>query len=307
MIEAIEKPGESASGPPPRPPRWLHAPFSSSTRSEIKIDDLCIDVESHEPLSLIRVAIPGAGSLEGDAFRDAVTACYSSVAQVIREGFSHPIRFWNYVPGISRVHRCGLTGYELFNSGRFRALDLRRGVVVPEHLAVASAVGAPDEDFTLHVLASSEPASPIGNPRQIDPHQYSKRYGPLPPVFARACRLSREQSKLLQCSALVSGTASIVGEESHHHGDLTRQLEEVHLNLSTLSDALTETRASSPKEALARYRALRVYIPHAKDDVQVSAWLCETFPQIRSPELVRADLCRKELLVEIEGTLSFQA
>ncbi|MEO1936699.1 MAG: hypothetical protein ABGX04_18140, partial [Myxococcales bacterium] len=69
--------------------------------------DFRLQIESREPLSLMRVCVPDAGLLDGDDYRDVVRACYLSVCSVIAEENSHAIRFWNYVPGISRIHSTG--------------------------------------------------------------------------------------------------------------------------------------------------------------------------------------------------------
>jgi chorismate lyase/3-hydroxybenzoate synthase len=291
----------------PTPPVWLDPIAFESSSHEIHVGDLRIQIESREPLSLMRVCVPDAGLLEGDDYHDAVRACYLGVCHVMQQENSHAIRFWNYVPGISRTHSNGLSGYEIFNGGRFEAFKQLYGELASEKLSVSTAVGAADEDFTLHVLSSSQPAQPVANPRQIAPHRYSERYGPLPPVFARACGLSPAQRNLLKRSALVSGTASIVGEETRHTGDLARQLDEIRLNLASLSDALADKQAPTEQEALACYSDLRVYIPDEKDDAGVCSWLRDIFPQVSRPELVRTDLCRRDLQVEIEGTLTFIA
>ncbi len=291
----------------PTPPCWLEPLASQSSSHEIQMGDFRLQIESREPLSLMRVCVPDAGLLDGDDYRDVVRACYLSVCSVIAEENSHAIRFWNYVPGISRIHSTGLSGYEIFNGGRFEAFKQFYGELTSEKTTVATAVGAADEHLTLHILSSSEPAQPIANPRQTAPHHYSERYGPLPPVFARACGLSPAQRNLLERSALVSGTASIVGEETRHTGNLARQLGEIRLNLASLSDALADKQASTEQEALERYSDLRVYIPDEKDDAGISSWLRDVFPHISCPELVRADLCRSDLQVEIEGTITFIA
>ena len=113
--------------------------------------------------------------------------------------------------------------------------------------------------------------------------------------------------------ALVSGTASIVGEETCHAGDLAAQLQELSLNLAALVAAMHEDGASwrigcatdaDIRRALTRYDALRAYVPNAEHDEAVIEWVRETLPQLDEIEIVRADLCRPDLLVEVEGTLS---
>ena len=55
------------------------------------------------------------------------------------------------------------------------------------------------------------------------------------------------------------------------------------------------------REPLSRFRELRVYYPRPTDLSVIRAELVDAFPHVSRIEYVRADLCRPELLVEIEG------
>jgi hypothetical protein len=56
------------------------------------------------------------------------------------------------------------------------------------------------------------------------------------------------------------------------------------------------------RAALARYRSLRVYTVHAADAARVRELVGEYFTGVEQVEFVRADVCRRTLLVEIEAT-----
>jgi enamine deaminase RidA (YjgF/YER057c/UK114 family) len=288
-------------------PGWLDHTFVARPTREIKIGKLCVEIVNRGSVSLLRVTIPDAGYLRDHALMDAVYACYRGVGELVREMHSHPIRFWNFIPRILRIHACGMSGYELFNAGRFEALRAWLGDCTSARLAASSAVGAPDNDYTLHVLTDTQPASPVDNPRQITPHCYSKRYGPVPPTFARACLLIKSQRNMFQCSALVSGTASIVGEDTQHRGDLSRQIDETCLNLASVSDSLADKRSETVRDALDRYVDLRVYVPRPDDHVEILSRFKTTFRFIPTLEVVTVDLCRSDLLLEVEGTLRLTA
>src|SRR6185503_5831087 len=94
-------------------------------------------------------------------------------------------------------------------------------------LPAASAVGIAGPDLVIDCLASASGGAPVENPRQIAPWQYSRRYGPKPPCFARGTVTRLNDRRML----LIGGTASIVGEESRHPGDLTAQVGELLINL----------------------------------------------------------------------------
>ena len=106
-----------------------------------------------------------------------------------------------------------------FNAGRYEAFSDHFGhpTAFGHSVPTASAVGVHGDQFVLHALASAEPAAPIENPRQVSAYNYSRRFGPMPPCFARATLLGAHSDKPL---LIVGGTASITGEESQHIGDV---------------------------------------------------------------------------------------
>jgi hypothetical protein len=114
--------------------------------------------------------------------------------------------------------------------------------------------------------------------------------------------------------AIVAGTASVVGEDSQHPGDLGAQQREIHLNLACVSAAVfAEPSPCSPSgdvdadaaaRALARYRELRAYVPNDTHAETVITGLRPTFPRLERLEIAYADMCRSELLIEVEGIVS---
>src|SRR5260221_165545 len=123
----------------------------------------------------------------------------------------------------------------------------------PRALASASAVGTSRGDVVVHCLAAEAAGQPVESPRQVPAYRYSRRFGPMPPCFARATVVRpRGAAPLL----MVGGTASIRGEESMHETDLAAQMDETLANLaSVVGAAWSEGPAASA--ALARYRHLR--------------------------------------------------
>jgi len=214
----------------------------------------------------------------------------------------HPVRFWNCLPGIHAPTGPDTDRYMTFNAGRFAAFEQwfggakELGVAVPS----ASAVGHHQEELVIHTLACPERGRAVCNPRQIAPYRYSRRFGPLPPCFARATVIDEPTPMIL-----VGGTASIRGEESVHLDDLHRQAEETFENLACLvAHASAPERAyvsSERSEWLKRFRSLRVYYPRSTDLPTIQSLVADGFTNLASAEFVGADLCRAELLIEIEG------
>ena len=185
----------------------------------------------------------------------------------------------------------GLDRYMVFNAGRHDAYSEQHGA-----LGTASAVGIKGSDLSIHCLALEEPGTPVENPRQTPAWQYSARYGPLPPCFSRATIVELAGRRTL----LIGGTASVVGEDSRHAGQFDAQVEETLLNL----EALVRTADGNHRDARAplhRLVDLRVYVTSAAQAERVRELLVNRCPRARTIAVALAQVCRRELLVEIEG------
>jgi chorismate lyase/3-hydroxybenzoate synthase len=254
-----------------------------------------VDVRQHGPFARITTRIPNAVLLDGDGLSAIVAERYAAIDQVLAKIHRHPIRFWNYVPGIVEPLAPGLDRYMAFNRGRHAACVWSSGIAERFDRAVptASAVGVHGQDLVIDCLASESGGTPIENPRQIASWRYSRRYGPKPPCFARGTLTTLGDRQVL----LVAGTASIVGEESRHHGDAQAQVTEILRNI----ESLIRYAGCSGRQPLHRLTEARVYIVRPDDIDTVDAGLRAVCPSSLRIESAVAQVCRPELLVEIEG------
>jgi chorismate lyase/3-hydroxybenzoate synthase len=249
--------------------------------------------------SLVTVRKAGAAVLDPKAFEACTREAYSSIAAQLRDRAArHPVRFWNYIPDIHRPSGEGLDRYMCFNAGRFAACSEWLGGpdTFDRLLATGSGVGHGGEDLVIHALASATPGVAVENPRQIPAYKYSRRFGPRPPCFARATVL-RDPAGRRAPLLLVGGTASIRGEESIHVDDLRGQTLETFENLASL----VRSADSGMTAPLAAFREIRVYHFREADRDAIAELVAGAFPRHTRVEYARADLCRPELSVEIEG------
>ncbi|AGA31815.1 pteridine-dependent deoxygenase like protein [Thioalkalivibrio nitratireducens DSM 14787] len=214
-----------------------------------------------------------------DAYRDLFLAIQA-------RGFTYPIRIWNY---FSRIHaeECGLERYQSFCIGRARALE-ELGVA-EDRMPAATAIGTGAPGLFVYLIAAREPGAAVENPRQVSAYHYPEQYSPESPAFARATRIETADGPQL----LLSGTASITGHESRHAGDCPAQAREILANLDALHAAAG---ADIPPPAW-----LRVYLRRPEDRPDVASVLAEHYPRLPPLQWVQGDVCRRELLVEIEG------
>lgn len=230
-----------------------------------------------------------------NAVADLVLDAYRRVLSFASSrGYRHVVRTWNIVPHLNEGEGDN-ERYKQFCVGRWRAFQ---EILVPgARPPAASCVGSTNGEIVIYVLASSRPGVAIENPRQVRADLYPRRYAPRSPSFSRAVLQNWGGHMHLH----ISGTASIVGHETYHSGDADRQLEETVRNIdAVLRHAAKQIGFPTPR--LDQLAVLRVYLRHEEHFERVRSGLDRlvgpTVPKI----FLHADLCRRSLLLEIEGS-----
>jgi chorismate lyase/3-hydroxybenzoate synthase len=278
----------------PRFPQWLDDEFGMPARWDDAGSGM--RVSSAGPLLLLAVTIPQAVLMPAGRLRAEVSRAYRDLTRWLASSDRVAIRFWNYVPGIGDAMGQGLDRYMVFNAGRYEAFDGgdERPDSFERSLATASAVGVGGSDLVIHCMATDAPGIPVENPRQTPSWRYSRRFGPMPPCFARAIVTTLMDRPTL----LIAGTASIVGEASLHEGDAPAQFAETLRNLAAIIHAAAPDSVRDPLSRLVHLRAYAITNDVAR---MVRDRLTASCPDARSIEVSRAQVCRPELLLEIEG------
>jgi chorismate lyase/3-hydroxybenzoate synthase len=224
------------------------------------------------------------------------TAYQRLLVQARALGYPHLLRVWNYFPHINRESD-GLERYQRFCAGRYQALA--EGLSdFPRTLPAGTAVGTMSGPLNIHFLAARQPGTHVENPRQVSAYQYPRVYGPRSPSFARATlRLSISGSHLL-----IAGTASVVGHVSAHIGESHEQTLEIIRNLNALITQ-TEQRHGITRGQWYGQALFKVYIRHPEYFAMIRDILKEQLPSHTQVLYLQGDMCRSELLVEVEGIL----
>ena len=118
---------------------------------------------------------------------------------------------------------------------------------------------------------------------------------PRAPTFSRAALADAGAGRVV---LFISGTASIVGERSLHPGDVIAKTEETLRNLLELLAAAMA--CCSARFTLADLQRT-AYVRRAADAPAILALWAQALPCGPAPRCVQADICRAELLVEIEA------
>lgn len=218
----------------------------------------------------------------GSAAHDA----YKALTEFLRQRPDYHVqRLWNYLDSIN-AGGGDQERYRQFCAGRLEGMNCYFESGFPAATAIGHAT--PAGHLQIYCLASMAPGMRIENPRQLSAWRYPRQYGPVSPSFARAMRLPAGDG------LAISGTAAIQGHSSLHAGDLDAQLHETLTNLNSL------LAAGNMSGDFGRQSPIKAYVRHQHHMTEVDAFLGEHLPH--SPRLLlQADICRSELLVEIDG------
>lgn len=222
--------------------------------------------------------------------------------------FSNVIRQWNYIEDI-----VGYTNknqhYQIFNDVRSSYYSK---AVFSHGYPAATGIGMEASGVIIDFLALMENDQtgvvPIKSPVQADAHQYSKevlahnaisKIQETTPKFERAKVIFHQQCGTI----LVSGTAAIKGQNSA----LVNAAEQTELTLNNIFKLIEPNNlvanGYSAKKTDIIAQSIRVYIKDEKDYNAVKT-ICNERLEGIPVMFVKADICRPELLVEIEGIFS---
>ena len=174
-----------------------------------------------------------------------------------------------------------------------------QGIAFP----ASTGIGADDYDVVISCQAAKSQRSdliivPLENPMQVPAFDYGEVYSPKSPKFSRATAyVAGTDAKVY-----ISGTASITDSESRFEGDPERQTHQTLDNIAALvtPENLAKHGVNGFGATLENLAVVRVYVKE-KEHFSAVRRVCEQ--RIAGTPVIYtfADVCRPELLVEIEG------
>jgi chorismate lyase/3-hydroxybenzoate synthase len=246
-------------------------------------------------LMQLRLEEPALGDME-----QAVYEAYLRIgAFLAARGYPELWRVWHYLGEINEGEG-DAERYRQFCVGRYRAVA--DSADFEARLPAATAIGTRGGGLSLIVLAGRRPGQQVENPRQVSAFRYPRPYGLRSPSFSRATLLPWADGPRL----LVSGTASIVGHATAFAGDPAAQLRQTAANLQALLTHAAHTRLPGREAREFRADSYIVYLRRPEDLSRVRAELDELFGD--APQrIVIGDICRRELLIEVEAAYRMPA
>ncbi len=230
---------------------------------------------------------------------------YKELFALIKEkNLGTPTRIWNYVPRINEMSEADVSAtdkerYRQFNNGRLRAFtayaprDAAGEMIRP----AATGVGSGNDALTIYCLVTKDELTHIENARQTSVYHYPGTYGSSTPSFSRATLMKRGSLE----TVFISGTASIIHSETQHVEDVVKQTEESLLNIEYLLSEENLKKYHVRGFSLNTIQSLKVYVRNTSDYALIKQTIESKIDSHVPVIYVNRDICRSDLLVEIEG------
>jgi enamine deaminase RidA (YjgF/YER057c/UK114 family) len=258
----------------------------------------------------------GAG-LGNDMYQDdtrkAAVASFEMIAEILRREnltMNNLVRQWNFIGDILKIKE-GSQNYQVFNEVRSEYYKRYRTIAeFPAATGVGMKYGGVSLDFCALKADDSIKLKAINNPNQINAYEYGQQVlkgvtvradsVKHPPQFERGLLLINKTSSTL----FVSGTASIIGQETIGKGDINEQTIVTIENIKKVADIERIKQLAGRQDmGSGKFSLLRVYIKKQEDFNSVKSICYRQFKD--SPVIfVEADICRDDLLTEIEAEVT---
>ena len=236
-------------------------------------------------------------------------------AEIEANGFLFPqvFRTWLYQGSIvlpegetQRYKELNRARSDFFYGMRFFEERLPKNVKFGAAYPASTGIGADDVDvamscFALKTERDDVIVAPIENPNQTSAFDYAEFYSPQSPKFARAVAVAFND----RADVYVSGTASIVNQETVCVGDPIGQTNQTLDNIEALISGSNLARYGVVgfDAALTDLAIARVYVKKPEHYATIRE-ICERRLRDVPKIYTFADVCRDDLLVEVEGIAS---
>ena len=292
------------------------ADFSNKTEVIYRsLDKVSYTVVQHPDFKEVYAA--GLMAMHQDNFYEKAMGSFTLMGKILdfeNLNFSDVVRQWNYIENITEVIEkvSERQHYQIFNDVRssfYRKSEFVNGY--PSATGIGMDTGGVVIDFIAVSPSQKLTIKPIKNPGQIDAFEYSEKVlvGKLLNESSKKTSPKFERGKVLQtlnaARIYVSGTAAILGENIVDKKNIEKQtlvtIENIK-NLISVENLKSIGLHLNPEKKSFSY--IRTYVKHQKDISAVKA-ICEKQFKSENFQYLVSDICRDDLLVEIEGSLEF--
>jgi len=231
----------------------------------------------------------------------------SSVFNIENIGIQHIVRQWNYIGNITDFEN-GNQHYQLFNNARsefYKNVDFQNGY--PAATGISMSLKSIFVSALAIVPTTETIIAAIDNSLQIPAYKYSEtvlvegkaNHLKTTPKFERGKFVTNGKSRIFY----VSGTAAIRAEQSTNPNEAALQTRQTVENINFLISNENIHRYTIEKNVYLSLNSIRVYVKRCQDYAAIKVVVEKAWPNVTAIYLL-AEVCRTELLVEIEGIAS---
>ena len=275
--------------------------YFTETPAKKTFHNNCMAVEmknGHQWLFIAQDLHAGEMAFETSA-RHALTSLFANLDH-FGFNFHDLLHTWFFIPQITGYSN-NEERYQIFNRLRRELFltqsDPNRPVAFyPASTGIGSRKAGVWASAVAFKSGGAVSAHMMDNERQVPAYHYPKQESIEAPLFSRGMCLRTDESAMM----FVSGTASILKSKTVHENDIEGQ---THQTIKNILGLLTQNTArhmpALPADVRESIRYATVYIKQEKDYPAVKDICCSYFSDIPM-SYVTADICRDNLLVEIE-------
>jgi enamine deaminase RidA (YjgF/YER057c/UK114 family) len=247
---------------------------------------------------------PGAGIQKQS---DAIFSALEEIFEWEKMPVSSIVRQWNYIESITRIED-NCQNYQEFNDARSRFYQKTKwhgGFPAATGIGIGCGGVIVDLD-AIYTNGSDIKVVSLNNTLQVPAHDYSKSVlvaaedEPDRPVTTPKFERGKLVSSGTEGVIYISGTAAIRGEKSFSYEGIEEQTRITLENIEHLISEETLASSGAGHFANVEISSLRIYLKEESFFEPCKKIVDENYPGV-SAVYLKADICREELLVEIEG------
>jgi len=282
-------------------------------QGDVQIERHCekLVVTRHAGVTWVHAADLLPDEAEGSVYDRSLVA-FEKMSQIIAKAgvrYDQVVRTWLYLGDIvgpegetqryKELNRARTDFYKHFKFGMGRVPPQVKHELYP----ASTGIGTDGKGIMMSCIALQSQRDdlrliPLENPHQVAAFDYGAHYSPRSPKFARAMAVVGGDSAAI----FVSGTASIRESETYHIGDVVGQTSLTLDNIEALIGPQNFAQHGLPGmgATLDDLALVRVYIKR-QADFEKTRDVCRARLGEMPTVYAVGDVCRPELLVEIEG------
>jgi enamine deaminase RidA (YjgF/YER057c/UK114 family) len=238
---------------------------------------------------------------------DAIFSGLEEIFELEKMPVSSIVRQWNYIENITRIED-NCQNYQEFNDARSRFYQKTKwhgGFPAATGIGIGCGGVIVDLD-AIYTNGSDIKVVSLNNTLQVPAHDYSKSVlvaaedEPDRPVTTPKFERGKLVSSGTEGVIYISGTAAIRGEKSFSYEGIEEQTRITLENIEHLISEETLASSGAGHFANVEISSLRIYLKEESFFEPCKKIVDENYKGV-SAVYLKADICREELLVEIEG------